>query len=57
LTSCLGFATRYVVGAMMAFMLVATFSSHAYWTTTDANLRRINDCQLPEERQTAAHEA
>ncbi len=39
----LGLATRYVVIAMIAFMLVATFSSHAYWTFTDANVRRVQD--------------
>ena len=39
----LGLATRYVVIAMIAFMLVATFSSHAYWTFTDANVRLVLD--------------
>lgn len=39
----IGLATRYVVGIMLIFMLVATFSSHAYWTMTDANAVRIND--------------
>ena len=39
----LGLATRYFVIAMVAFMLVATFSSHAYWTFTDAAARRVQD--------------
>lgn len=38
-----GVATRYVVGIMLIFMLVASFSSHAYWAMTDANMKRIND--------------
>lgn len=39
----LGFATRYVVIVMVVFMLVATFSSHAYWNFTDAAQRRVQD--------------
>jgi putative oxidoreductase len=32
----LGFATRYAVLLMLAFMLVATFSSHRWWTFPEA---------------------
>ena len=39
----LGFATRYVVIGFVVFMLVATFSSHAYWNFTDVAQRRIQD--------------
>jgi putative oxidoreductase len=39
----LGLATRYVVLVMLVFMLVATFSTHHYWTFTDAAQRRIQD--------------
>ena len=39
----LGFATRYVVIGFIIFMLVATFSSHAYWNFTDVAQRRIQD--------------
>ena len=39
----LGLATRYVAAVLVVFVLVASFSSHAYWLMTDANLRRIND--------------
>ncbi|MBI2713238.1 MAG: DoxX family protein [Rhizobiales bacterium] len=39
----LGLATRYVVLAMTVFMLVATFSSHRYWTFTDVAVRRAQD--------------
>lgn len=42
----LGFATRYVAVGLVIFMLVASFSSHAYWTMTDANMRRINESQF-----------
>jgi putative oxidoreductase len=38
-----GFATRYVVMIMIVFMLVATFSSHHYWTFTNAAARRVQD--------------
>ena len=38
-----GLATRYVVMVMIVFMLVATFSSHRYWTFTDAATRRVQD--------------
>jgi putative oxidoreductase len=31
----LGIATRYVVLVMIAFLLVATFSSHRYWEIAD----------------------
>ena len=43
LTIMLGIATRYLVIAMIGFMLVATFSSHAYWQFTDVNVRRVQD--------------
>ncbi len=39
----IGLATRYAIVVMLIFMVVATFSSHAYWTMTDANAIRIND--------------
>ena len=39
----LGIATRYVLIGFLIFMLVATFSSHAYWTFTDVAQRRIQD--------------
>jgi putative oxidoreductase len=39
----LGIATRYVATVLVVFVLVASFSSHAYWLMSDANLRRIND--------------
>ena len=39
----LGIATRYIVIAMVGFMLVATFSSHAYWQFADVNVRRVQD--------------
>lgn len=32
----LGFATRYTVLVMLFFMVVATFSSHAYWSVPQA---------------------
>ena len=38
-----GLATRYVVMIMIVFMLVATFSTHHYWTFTDAAARRVQD--------------
>lgn len=38
-----GFATRYFVIVMVIFMVVATFSSHRYWTFTDAAARRVQD--------------
>jgi len=41
-----GLATRYVVLVMVIFMLVATFSSHQYWTFTDANVRRVQDASF-----------
>ena len=31
----LGFATRYTSLVMILFMIIATFSSHRYWTYTD----------------------
>jgi len=34
-----GFATRYVTGIIIVFMLVATFSSHRYWDFTGAAVR------------------
>jgi len=39
----LGIATRYVILGFIIFMLVATFSSHAYWNFTDVAQRRIQD--------------
>ena len=39
----LGVATRYVAAVLVVFVVVASFSSHAYWLMSDANLRRIND--------------
>ena len=39
----LGFATRYVTLVMIAFMVVATFTSHRYWQFTDVNVRRIQE--------------
>jgi putative oxidoreductase len=27
----------------VVFVVVASFSSHAYWLMSDANLRRVND--------------
>jgi putative oxidoreductase len=32
----LGFATRYAVLVMLLFMIVASFSSHAYWSVPEA---------------------
>jgi putative oxidoreductase len=32
----LGFATRYSVLILLFFMIVASFSSHAYWSVPDA---------------------
>ena len=32
----LGFATRYAVLVALFFMLVASFSSHAYWSVPEA---------------------
>jgi len=34
-----GFATRYVTGTIIVFMLVATFCSHRYWDFTGAAVR------------------
>jgi putative oxidoreductase len=42
----LGIATRYVAIVLVVFMLVASFSSHAYWTIADAAARRNNDSQF-----------
>jgi putative oxidoreductase len=39
----LGLATRYVVLVMLVFMLVATVSTHHYWTFADVAQRRIQD--------------
>ena len=39
----LGIATRYVVIGFIIFVLVASFSSHAYWTFADAAMRRMHD--------------
>jgi putative oxidoreductase len=36
----LGFATRYTVLVMLFFTIVASFSSHAYWSVPDA--QRVN---------------
>ncbi|MBV9348142.1 MAG: DoxX family protein [Pseudolabrys sp.] len=41
-----GLATRYVTIVMIAFMLVATFSSHRYWEYTDPNVRRFQDASF-----------
>ena len=41
-----GFATRYVAVVMIAFMLIATFSSHRYWDFTDAAQRRFQDASF-----------
>jgi putative oxidoreductase len=38
-----GFATRYAAVLMSVFMLVATFTSHRYWTFTDLPVRRIQE--------------
>jgi putative oxidoreductase len=38
-----GLATRYAVILMVAFTLVATFSSHRYWDFTDPAVRRAQD--------------
>ena len=35
----LGFATRYTVLVMLFFMIVASFSSHAYWADDPKNYR------------------
>jgi putative oxidoreductase len=32
----LGFATRYTILVLLFFMIVASFSSHAYWSVPDA---------------------
>ena len=42
----LGIATRYVAAVLVVFVVVASFSSHAYWLMTDANMRRINDASF-----------
>ena len=34
-----GFATRYTVLVMLFFMVVASFSSHAYWSVPEAQYR------------------
>ncbi len=34
----LGFATRYTALVMILFMIIATFSSHRYWTFSDPAL-------------------
>jgi putative oxidoreductase len=39
----LGFATRYVTLVMIAFMVVATFTSHRYWQFADVSVRRIQE--------------
>jgi putative oxidoreductase len=39
----LGLATRYVALFFVIFVLVATFSTHAYWTFADAAQRRVQD--------------
>ena len=38
-----GLATRYVAVVMAIFVVVATFSSHAYWNFTDVAMRRSQD--------------
>jgi putative oxidoreductase len=42
----LGFATRYVAIVMAIFIVVASFSSHAYWLIAEAAPRRINESQF-----------
>ena len=42
----LGIATRYVAAVMLVFLIVASFSSHAYWAMSDANAKRINDASF-----------
>ena len=42
----LGIATRYVAIVMAIFLVVASFSSHAYWNMTDVAQRRVNDSQF-----------
>ena len=44
----LGFATRYTALVMLIFTIVATFSSHAYWSSPEA--QRINQETPLEER-------
>ncbi len=39
----LGLATRYVALIFLVFLVIATFSTHAYWTFADAAQRRIQD--------------
>jgi putative oxidoreductase len=39
----LGVATRYVVVVMVGFMLVATFSSHAYWNVANPAQLRVQE--------------
>ena len=39
----LGLATRYVAVVMAVFVVVASFSSHAYWNFTDVATRRAQD--------------
>ena len=39
----LGLATRYVAIGFIIFLLVASFSSHAYWTFTEVPMRRMHD--------------
>jgi putative oxidoreductase len=41
-----GLATRYVALLLIAFMVVATFSSHRYWEFTDLSVRRIQDANF-----------
>lgn len=38
----IGLATRYVAGIMLFYLIVASFSSHAYWTMADAAMRGNN---------------
>ncbi len=38
-----GIATRYVIGVMLTFIVVASFTSHAYWNFTDVAQRRLQD--------------
>jgi len=41
-----GFATRYTVLVLLFFMVVASFSSHAYWTIEDARNRAMQSSQF-----------
>ena len=42
----LGFATRYTILVMLFFMIVASFSSHAYWNVADMRARAGQSSQF-----------